>query len=261
MRIVSLSFFEEGERLFLENKPAEALEMLEAALAEGSENEKLYLYLGIIYEQLGMHEKAVSIMEVGLKITEDRRDKFLFNIGNNLFAQDKKEQAEQRYSDAIDTNGSMAEAYLNRANTRVALEKYPGAVDDYTAYLSLRPSAPQKEKIEKMIDLLKQSIAAKQRKEREEELRRIEEERKRKEEEQRRLEEERERQEEEARRKEEERKRKEEEERRKEEERRRQEALLEEVLNSLESSSEDTTSKSADSEDIEDLDLDLELEE
>ena len=119
----------------------------------------------------------------------------------------------------------------------------------------------EEEKIEKMIDLLKQSIAEKQRKEREEELRRIEEERKRKEEEQRRLEEERKRQEEEARRKEEERKRKEEEERRKEEERRRQEALLEEVLNSLESSSEDTTSKSADSEDIEDLDLDLELEE
>jgi tetratricopeptide (TPR) repeat protein len=109
-RIVSLSFFEEGERLFLDNKPGEALEMLEAALAEGSENEKLYVYLGIIYEQLELHEKAVSIMEVGLKTAKDSRHTLLFNIGNNLFAQDKQEQAEQRYTEAIEVNGSMAEA-------------------------------------------------------------------------------------------------------------------------------------------------------
>ncbi len=228
--------------------------MLEAALSEEPENEKVYLYLGIIYEQLDMHEKAVNILEIGLTTGSHYRNKMLFNLGNNYYVMGQKEKALSSYSQLIEEKGGYAVAYLNRANTYLALERHREAVDDYTAYLSLRPSAPQKEKIEELIDLIKQSIAEKERHKREEELRRQEEEK-------RRLEEERKRREEEERRKEEERRRQEEEQKRREEERKKQEALLREVMESLNNASDDTTSKSAEAEDIEEFEMELELQE
>jgi tetratricopeptide (TPR) repeat protein len=240
VKIGALSLFEEGEKLFMQNKPEEAKKVLEAALAEDSDNEKIYLYLGIIYEQLDNNEKAISIMEVGAKVAKEKKERFFFNMGNNYFSLGQKEKAEAMYSQAIEHNGGYAKAYLNRANTRLANEDYRGAVDDYTHYLSLRPSAPQKEKIERVIELLKQKIVEAEQKRREEELRRQEEERRKKEEARRKAEEER---------------------RRREEEKRRQEQLLQDVLNSIENASEDTSSMSADSEDIEDLDMELELQE
>lgn len=243
----AFSLFEEGERLFLENKPEEAAKMLEAAAAEDPENEKIYLYLGIIYEGMGKHEEAVEILEEGISYGDEFLAEMYLNRGNNLFALGSFGKAEESYTMAIRTKSGYAEAYLNRANTRVKLENYGGAVNDYELYLKMKPAAKQREEIEKVINILKGRIADEEREKREEEKRRREEEQRRKEEERKR--------------KEEERKRKEEEERRREEERKRQEELLEEVLDSLEKADEDTTDMSADSEDIEDFDLELELEE
>jgi Lon protease-like protein len=39
------------------------------------------------------------------------------------------------------------------------LQNYDGAVSDYTVYLSLKPNAPQRAEIEKVVDLLKQARA------------------------------------------------------------------------------------------------------
>ena len=47
---------------------------------------------------------------------------------------------------------------LNRANTRVHLVKYPEAITDYETYLRLKPDTWQREEIEKLIALLRQSI-------------------------------------------------------------------------------------------------------
>jgi tetratricopeptide (TPR) repeat protein len=243
----AFSLFEEGERLFLENKPREAAEMLEAAAAEDPTKEKIYLYLGIIYEGMGDHQKAVEVLEEGISYGDRFLAEMYLNRGNNLFVLEAYEKAEESFTMAIKTKSGYAEAYLNRGNTRVKLEDYSGAVSDYELYLKMKPAAKQREKIEKMIDILKNRIAEKERIKREEEKRRLEEEQKRQEEERRRAEEER--------------KRKEEEERRREEERKRQEALLKEVLDSLEKADEDTTVLSPESEEIEEFDLELELEE
>jgi len=250
----SLSAFEEGEKLFLENKPEQALPYLEKALEEEPKNEKIYFYLGIIYEQLGRNEKAVTIMKLGLQQAGKSRDKLYFNMGNNYFLLEDYKNAEQMYTDAIRENPGMAEAYLNRANSRMKLESYKSAVEDYTYYLSLRPSAPQREEIERLVSLLKKRFEEEERKRREEELKRLEEERRKKEEEERRrLEEER--------RKEEERRRMEEERKRKEEEKRRQEELLRDVLESLQKATEETSSREAGSETIQDYEEELELKE
>ena len=267
--------FEKGEELFLENKPDQAVLLLETALTQEPENGTIYLYLGIIYEQLSRYQSAVDILQKGIEKTFQTRDLMYFNLGNNYLNLGNFGAANEMYSKAIENNNNFPDAYLNRANSNVSLKKYPDAINDYTLYLSLEPKSVQKPQVEKMIVLLKSIIQA-------DELKRLEEERKRKEDEERRKKEEEERlrkqkEEEERRKKEEEEKlRKQEEERLKkvEEERIRREAeeskrlaeeakrqaLLDSVLDSLKGGSGGTTNLSAGSEDVEETEEAFELE-
>jgi tetratricopeptide (TPR) repeat protein len=243
------TFFQKGEEMFLRNQPEKAVTLLEAALDEEPGNEKVYLYLGNVYEQLGKHRLAIDIMDRGLEISDSYDHLFYYNMGNNYVALNEPETAMEMFTKAIEADAQFSEPYLNRANLSVRMEKYTQAVKDYNLYLSLKPADSQRNSIERMISLLTEKIAAEKerlRKEEEERLRREEEERKRLAEEERKRKEE-----EERRRLEEERKRKEEEARRK--------ALLDSVLNSLDQSSEDTTNLQAESEDIQELEEELDI--
>lgn len=165
-----------GERLFLENKPAEAKPYLEDALKQNPYNEKVYLYLGTIYEQLGDYSQAVSILRRGTEYGREYLDRMYYNIGNNLFKQGNNAIAEEMYGQALEENPQLAEAYLNRANARLKLEQYEAAISDYQQYLGMAPSTPQRENIEQVIDILTGMVE-------EERARRLAEEQRRKEEE------------------------------------------------------------------------------
>lgn len=260
--------FSRGEELFLRNRPREAAPLLESALQEEPQNEKIYLYLGIVYEQLGNPDRAVILLERGLERSFLYRDLFYFNLGNNYMNKGDSAKAEEMYSRAIETNGSLADAYLNRANAEVRQERFPEAVKDYRLYLAMEPETPQRPQIERMIQLIQglmeereaQRLAEEQRQREEEERRRIAEELRQQEEAERAAEEERRlQQQEEERRIAEERRRQEEERLRREEEARRQ-ALLEEVLRSLQASSTDTSNLSAEQEDIRETREDVDIE-
>ena len=218
-----------GEELYMQNRPEEAAAVLEAALEQQPRNERIYLYLGIVYEQLGRHERAAEILRKGLEVDGTYRGLIYFNLGNNYLAAGSPDLAGEMYTQAIRSDGSLAEAYLNRANLRVRTEQYSGAVDDYTVYLTLAPSTPQRDEIRRMISLLRDII--------EEERVRIEEQerRAREEAEQQRVAEER---------------RRAEEQRRREEEEQRRRALLDSVLESLGGSSGETRSLGGGAEDI-----------
>ncbi|MFQ3620493.1 MAG: tetratricopeptide repeat protein [Spirochaetales bacterium] len=221
--------FQEGEKLFLQNNPRVAVPFLEQALVQEPRNEKIYLYLGIAYEQIGNYDAAIRVMRRGLEFSLQYRDLLFFNLGNNHLAKGENEAAVEMYSRAIETNGALADAYLNRANVSVKLDRLQEALQDYTAYLNLVPDSSQRPQIERMIALL-QSILA------DREAKRIAEEKRRKEEEEaRRIAEERRRQEEE---------------RKRAEEEARQKALLESVLSSLRASTEGVGRLSAGKEDI-----------
>jgi tetratricopeptide (TPR) repeat protein len=241
----------------MQNKPKEAAALLESALGQEPRNEKIYLYLGISYEQLGNRDKAISIMQRGLDFAALHKDLLYFNIANNYYAKDDGEKAFEMYSRAIEANGSLNDAYLNRANTAVKLDKLEEALNDYRLYLVMEPDTPQRGQIERMIQLLEnvqteRIVEAERLKAEEEERIRAEEERKRLEEEERQLAEERKRQEAEELRIAEEKRRLEEE--------ARQKALLEEVLKSLQMSADDASHLSAEKEDIieerDDIDID-----
>jgi tetratricopeptide (TPR) repeat protein len=156
--LLSLSSLQQGEQLFLENKPREALPHLERALYENPQEEKIYLYLGIVYEQIGDTEKSIQILKRGLNVSEGYQDLFYYNLGNNHFRKQEFTVAEQMYSNALQINGALDVAYLNRANSRLELEEFQDARQDYIDYLRLDPDTPQRENIEKIIALLGQAI-------------------------------------------------------------------------------------------------------
>lgn len=145
---------EQGEELFLQNRMEEARPVLESALRLYPTNEKLYLYLGTIYELFEEYEQGVKTLQRGTLYAKDYLDVMYFNIGNFLFKQNKKMLAEEMYSKALEENLHLADAYLNRANARVSLEKYEDAVEDYIVYLDLRPTTEQRGNIEKVIEIL-----------------------------------------------------------------------------------------------------------
>jgi len=152
--LLNLSALQQGEKLFLQNNPKAAQPLLEQALYESPDNERVYLYLGIVYEQLANPEKSIQVMRRGLAVARSVKDLLYFNLGNNLFRQKEYTLAEQMYTNAIETNRTMDDAYLNRANARLELASYGAAREDYIEYLHLAPDNPQREAIEKLISLL-----------------------------------------------------------------------------------------------------------
>jgi tetratricopeptide (TPR) repeat protein len=158
---------EEGEKLLMENKPREALPFLEQALNANPKEEKIYLYLGIAYEQISENDKAIGVMQRGLEIAKEHKDLLYFNIGNNFVSQGENVLAADMYTRAIGANSGFAEPYLNRANARLMLEEYRGALNDYTVYLRLKPTTEQRFEIERMIELLRAYLDQRERAEQE----------------------------------------------------------------------------------------------
>ncbi len=166
--MLTLTSLQQGEQLFLENKPREALPYLEKALYDNLQEEKIYLYLGIVYEQLNDTDKSIQVLKRGLNVAGGYKDLLYYNLGNNHFRLEEYTVAEQMYSNALDINGGLEVAYLNRANARLELEEYQEARQDYISYLRLDPDTPQRENIEKLIALLGQFLEEQERRQQEE---------------------------------------------------------------------------------------------
>jgi len=168
-----------GEALLMQNKPVEAVVYLLNAVSEDSSNTKAYLYLGIVYEQLGSPNEAVSVYRRALPIAGSYSANVANNLGNVYFQIGNHDMAEQYYSQAISFNSAFSKAYLGRANTRVKAGNLRNAVSDYEQYLTIEPHSEQKGKIEQLVALIKSEFAAEERKKiiAEEEARRIAEER------------------------------------------------------------------------------------
>lgn len=151
------AFFDKGEALFVQNKPRDAQPLLESALNEDPSNEKIYLYLGIIYQQLGDPQKAIDILKRGLNVATSYKDLFYYNMGNDFFSRKEFAFAEEMYNNALAANKNLVKGYLNRANARLQLQNFSGALADYTLFLQLLPQDPQRPSIEKLIALLRQA--------------------------------------------------------------------------------------------------------
>lgn len=170
-------FAERGVRLFMENRPQEAAPVLEQAIRETGADEKLFLYLGIAYQQLGRWDEAIAAFRKGLGVSSLYRHQFLFNIANSFYAQGRGAFALEYYDQALAAKSDYPAAYLNRANARMKIGDHAGAVADYSLYLSLEPASPQTGEIRRLIDLLGVRAAEAERLKAEEEARKLAEER------------------------------------------------------------------------------------
>lgn len=169
-----------GREAFLNNQPREAVSYLSNALEAGGGTKNDYNYLGIAYQQLEEYFKAVEAFQKGIERTVPPHGQLYFNMGNNYFAAGDFQGAERAYTQAISQGTSPNHAYLNRANTRMKLEKFTDAVSDYRYFLLRVPDDPQRPVIEELIGRVEAfQLSEADRKRMEEEQRRQEEERQR----------------------------------------------------------------------------------
>ena len=152
--IFAVDYFEEGKKLLYEDRPQEAVSALFKASQEAETPKSVYLYLGVAYFRTGKYSEALTYLSQGKDKDILNGHLYYYNIGNVYFLQNQFEASELAYSEAISSNGLYAPAFLNRANTRIKLEKLEGALQDYKIYLNLNPETLQRSSIEKMISLL-----------------------------------------------------------------------------------------------------------
>jgi tetratricopeptide (TPR) repeat protein len=150
----TLDYFADGERLFRENKPAEAIPLLFQASQITGTDPRVYTYLGLCYQQMGKYPDAISVFMKGTSAPGTDRKALFFNAGNVYFIQGLYSEAETMYSNAVAIDAAYAPALLNRGNARVNLKNFSGAIDDYNQYLVLDPATWQADSIHKLIGLL-----------------------------------------------------------------------------------------------------------
>jgi tetratricopeptide (TPR) repeat protein len=164
--IFAQSNFSRGEELLMHNQPAQALDYLIHAMVEDPSNVLIYLYLGIVYEQLDRSDEAIAVYRRVLPIAGNLSANVANNLGNVYFQRNNTDLAEQFYTQAISFNSVLSNAYLGRANTRIKAGELQNAITDYENYLKLEPRCSQRDNIERLISLIRNEFAA-------EEMRRI----------------------------------------------------------------------------------------
>jgi tetratricopeptide (TPR) repeat protein len=157
--VAAASSFDAGLGYFRENKPAEALPLLEKAILEPGVDERAWLYLALTYQQLGRLDDASAILRKGLPQASRFKSLFYFDLGNIFILQNKNSFAADMFSQAVALDGTYAPAFLNRANARLSVKDYGGAKDDYRRYLDLEPGSAQRASIEELLRRLDAGIA------------------------------------------------------------------------------------------------------
>lgn len=159
--VLCAASFDSGYALFSTNRPAEAIPYFTAALAEPDVPPSVYMYLGIAFYQTGRYAESLETFEKGLAASGTDKRILAFNAGNTAFALKDYARADELYSLACAADPSYAAPVLNRANTRISLNKLEDALSDYRTYLALDPSSAQREPVERMIAAIEGELALK----------------------------------------------------------------------------------------------------
>jgi len=168
--IVSAAFgfgqsnFAKGQELFMQNKPSEAVVYLENSTVDEPTRVEAFLYLGIVYEQMGRTDEAIAVYRQIMGRAGALTANVTTNLGNAYFKKGSVAEAEMLYNQALNADVVYALAYLGRANARMKRNALMEAVSDYEQYLLLDPRAPQRRSIERLIFLIKGEFAEAERK-------------------------------------------------------------------------------------------------
>jgi tetratricopeptide (TPR) repeat protein len=172
--LAAQSNFSQGENLFMQNRPAEALPALAASVEEDPANIKAYLYLAVAYLQLGRSDDAIATYLKALPRGGAETSQIAYNLGNIYYANGSAETAVRYYTQAIDADPAYASAYLNRANALLRSGARKEALSDYEYYLTLEPRSPKRPGIEQLVAFINEEFAEAERQRLLEEQRRLE---------------------------------------------------------------------------------------
>jgi len=153
------SGFSKGEDLFMHNKPTEAAVYLESTIAEDPSHVQAFLYLGIVYEQIGRSDEAIAVYRQVLSRAGDMTANIANNLGNVYFNKGSLPEADAMYTQALNADRVFAQAYLGRANTRIKRGMLNEAISDYEQFLLLEPRSNQRSSIERLISYIKAEYA------------------------------------------------------------------------------------------------------
>lgn len=151
--------FTQGEKLFKENNPSDAVQVLESEIQKKNITENSYNFLGLAYYQLGEYEKSVDAFSRGLKIQPENAEILYFNQGNSYYALKDYSSAAECFSRALSENPDFSMALLNRANALLMDDKLKNARESYSEYIKKNPDDVQKERILLILDALDEEIA------------------------------------------------------------------------------------------------------
>jgi len=152
--------FATAQDLFMQNRPREAATYLEIAVSEDPTNVTAFLFLGMVYEQLGMLDEAITVYRQVLDGAGPLTANVANNLGNVFFRRGNIDDAEALFTRAIQEDRTFAAAYLGRANIRLQRGLLHEAVADYQQYLIFAPNSPQRAPIEQVINHIRAEFAA-----------------------------------------------------------------------------------------------------
>ncbi|MDD7612433.1 MAG: hypothetical protein PUJ82_16120 [Spirochaetales bacterium] len=155
-----------GEKLFKENNPKDAVQVLENEILNGQISANTYNFLGLGYYQIGEYEKSVDAFGRGIKEQPANAKILYFNQGNTYYALKQFEKAAECFSLSYKSDLTFVDALLNRANSYLMDDKLVLAKNDYVDYLEKFPETPQKSKIELLINAITDEIERRKEEER-----------------------------------------------------------------------------------------------
>ncbi|GHT72907.1 hypothetical protein FACS1894124_0360 [Spirochaetia bacterium] len=155
--------FARGEELFMQNRPKDALPVLEEAALEDPANLKTFLYLATVYLQLDRPDDAIAVYLKILPRGGNETPRIAYNIGNAYFGKGNAAMAVKYYTEAIIADPSYASAYLNRANVRLRGGEMKDAVADYQYYLTLEPRSAKRPQVEGLLAFIAEEAASAER--------------------------------------------------------------------------------------------------
>ena len=156
----AVELFEKGLDAFRWQKTTEAAAWFARAVEADPTSDEYLLYLGTCQHQLGQFSSADETYSRGLGLNGPNREQLRLNRGNLRMGQGNFDGAKGDFDVLVSGSGRLApDAVLNRANLQLNAGMHQMALDDYSNYLIMEPLTPQRETIEKLIGLLSAKIA------------------------------------------------------------------------------------------------------
>jgi len=130
--------FLKGNKLFAENKFAEAAAIFEKAISLNDTQWGYYFNLGLCYKKMGQSEKAVEVFQQSLKLNPES---FIITkeLGEALAKLGHYDDADEHYQKAVELNQDDPDVYYNYGVVLINLGKSPEALEAFQRAIELNP--------------------------------------------------------------------------------------------------------------------------